>query len=207
MGAGPSGLLSAQFLSRQKYHVSLGEFVLSVSHNKRKKEDAVAALSNLFVESLSKTLTSQIWVRDYLSRILHHGTMSPALVADQPQGLIQKGVTSSRPRKYILARIIFLVLMASALAYASTRYHYEEAVQSLRERGCITVALESSSSSTPFVQEKETNETQEERASINPAAVPGDPTEVPRPIIAARAYWSPSSVVFLPFVLHVGNGG
>jgi hypothetical protein len=190
MGAGPSGFLSAQFLSRQKYHVSLGEFVLSVSHDKRKKEDAVSALSDLFVESLSKTLTSQIWVHEYLNRILHHG-MSPALVADQPQGLIQKGITSSRPRKYILARIIFLVLMTSALAFASTIYHYEKTVQSSREKGRSTVALvESSSSSTPLVQqEKETKATQEVRALIKAAEAPGEPTEIPRPIVAAKADW------------------
>lgn len=82
VGAGPSGLLSVQFLVRQKYQVSLG--VLSVSHDKRKKGEPLSTLSDIFVASLSKNLTSQIWVRDFLSRILHHDLLQALVVAEQP---------------------------------------------------------------------------------------------------------------------------
>jgi hypothetical protein len=118
------GRLSAQFLLRDnKYHISLGEFVLSpVSHDKqRKKGDAVSALSDISVASLSKTLTSQVWVHDYLNRILHHA-MLPALVAEPPKGIrLQKDIPSSRPKHNILPRILFLLVMVTALAFAVTR--------------------------------------------------------------------------------------
>jgi hypothetical protein len=181
IGAGRSGLLSAQFLSRQKYHVSLGEFVLSVSHDKRKNGDGVSALSQLSVLSLSKTLTTQIWARDYLSRILHHA-MLPALVADKPKDLIAQGNTSSRPRNNSLARFIYLVMVILAVfTFASTRYHHEKAIQLLPETGrtvessvsgvqekmtkAIVIALKSSSVS--VLQEKMVSVVQEKMTKPN----------------------------------------
>jgi hypothetical protein len=148
-GAGPSGLLSSQFLLRQKYHVSLGEFVLSVSHDQRKKGDAPGvssgALSNLSVASLSKTLTLQILIRDQLSQIFHHAMLPALLVAEQqPKELI-------RPRKKnTLSRILFLMIrvMVAALIIASRRYN--ENIFQVLSRGqrasTSTVALKLSSS-------------------------------------------------------------
>ena len=167
-------LSSAQFLLREnKYHVSLGEFVLSISHDKRKKGDAVSGLSDLSVSSLSKTLTSQVWVHDYLSRILHH-VMLPALVAEQPtKGPIQKAITASRLKQNMVVRIVFLMVMVATLVFASTRCNENTFQAATREIRSL-----SSSRSMPVVQqEKESKNVTQERVWMKlqpPAKTPGN---------------------------------